>query len=228
MAVASEPLLNTGVKAIPQFQWATVADLQAHFEEIPLDRIRLIPSPGTATEQDLLTLLDRKERLCELVDGTIVEKTVGFLESMVAAYLVRILGNFAEQHDLGGVAGPDGSIRVLPGQVRMPDVAFYSWVSFSDRQIPKEPFPSLAPDLAIEVLSKSNTPGEMRRKLQEYFTAGTKLVWIIDPHFKVARVYRSPEQFSTISAEGSLDGETVLPGFSIKLDELFRKAGIEK
>ena len=228
MTVVSEPVPNAAATATPQFQWATVADLQAHFEEIPLERIRLIPPPGTATEQDVLAVQDRKERLCELVDGTLVEKTMGWLESRVAMFLAYLLESYLQRNDLGVITGEAGTIRLLPNQVRMPDLAFYNWDRFTDRRLPKEPLPAIAPDLAIEILSKSNTPGEMRRKLAEYFAAGTTLVWIIDPELRVARAYRSPEQFTALSVDGSLDGETVLPGFSIKLDELFRKAGIDK
>ena len=79
--------------------------------------------------------------------------------------------DFVEPRNLGLVSGADGSVRLFPGLVRMPDVAFASWDRFPDRKIPKEPIPSLAPDLVIEVLSESNTKAEMERKRGEYFSS---------------------------------------------------------
>ena len=87
--------------------------------------------------------------------------------------------------------------------------------------LPNEPIPSLAPDMACEILSKSNTPAEMRRKLREYFDAGTRLVWIIDPPTRSATVHTSPEQSVAIPADGKLSGAEVLPGFEVALAELF-------
>src|ERR1700758_3493096 len=91
------------------------ADMVQKLGNIPLERICFTPPPGTATERDLLTALRRSDRLYELVDGTLVEKTMGLSESMIALLISRRIGNFAEEHDLGIPAGADGTVRLLKG-----------------------------------------------------------------------------------------------------------------
>jgi Uma2 family endonuclease len=100
-------------------------------------------------------------------------------------------------------------------------VAFTSWDRLPNRCVPTEPVPELAPNLAIEVLSRSNTPGEMAVKRQEYFTAKVELYWEVDPAVRVVRVYTSPTQETTLTAADILDGGSVLPGFSLPLQDLF-------
>src|SRR6185369_13591072 len=128
------------------------AELLERLGHIPLERIRFKPPPGTATERDLLAALRRSDRLYELVDGTLVEKPMGLTESMLAGYILRKIGNFAEAHDLGIPAGADGTVRLLKGLVRVPDVAFFAWDKLPGRVLPSRPIPDLAPDLAVEVL----------------------------------------------------------------------------
>jgi Uma2 family endonuclease len=111
--------------------------------------------------------------------------------------------------------------------VRIPDVAFVSWERLPGRRIPSEPIPDLAPDLAVEVLSPGNTPGEMARKRQEYFAAGVQLVWIVDPVARTVAVYTAPEQSTVLQAAQTLAGEPVLPGFTLPLRRLFAALDIE-
>ena len=77
------------------------------------------------------------------------------------------------------------------------------------------------PDLAVEVLSPSNTRREMERKLAEYFAAGVRLAWLIDAAAQTAEVYTSPTEFVAIPRDGQLDGHDVLPGLRIELASLF-------
>jgi Uma2 family endonuclease len=204
-------------------EW-TVADLLNHLGGIPPERIRAVPPPGTATEQDALEAESRTGRICELIDGVLVEKTVGYYESLLAVLVARILGDFVEQHRLGVVAGEAGPLKILPHQVRIPDVSFIAWDRFPGGRLPKEPIPALAPDLAVEVLSKGNTPGEMQRKLRDYFQAGVRLVWYLDPQARAVSVYTSVEQCVVIAADQVLDGGDVLPGFQLPLAEFFARA----
>ena len=101
--------------------------------------------------------------------------------------------------------------------------ADFAWDKFPGRVLPSEPIPDLAPDLAADVLGEGNTEGDMDRKLREYFEAGTRLVWLIDPRKRVARVYTSPKISTSIEEGQSLDGGEVLPGFSVPLRTLFAK-----
>ena len=83
--------------------------------------------------------------------------------------------------------------------------------------------PSIPPNLAVEVLSKSNTDREMSRKLEDYFEAGVELVWFVDAVARTIRVFTSPEKFTTIKGAQTLSGGTVLPGFKVKVAEIFAK-----
>ncbi len=129
----------------------TMADLQSHLGGIPLRRIRMYPPPGMATENDILEAKRHAGRICELVDGVLVEKTVGYFESRIAVVVAHLIESFLETHNLGIVLGEAGTLRLLPNQVRIPDVCFLRWERFPNRQLPREPIPSLVPDLAVEI-----------------------------------------------------------------------------
>ena len=199
----------------------TLDDVQRRFADYAPSRVRLRPAPGTATKQDLLDVDRTEGKLCELIDGTLVEKTVGFREAFLATYLIRILGPFVDANDLEILVGADGTVELFPGQVRIPDVAFYSWGKLPGRKIPTDPFPELAPDLAVEVLSRSNTRGEMQAKLKDYFFAGVRLVWFVDPVAETVEVYTSPDALTTLKARETLAGGEVLPGFAVPVATLW-------
>jgi Uma2 family endonuclease len=78
-----------------------------------------------------------------------------------------------------------------------------------------------APDLAVEVISPSNTPEEMKRKLQDYFDAGVRLVWYVYPDPPEVHVFRSPEQPVVLRPTDTLSGEDLLPGFQIEVKRIF-------
>ena len=198
----------------------TLADLRQRLGGIPLKRIWFHPAPGTATEKDVIEADERENRLCELVDGTLVEKAMGFDESRLAGDLLHLVKSYLDRDDLGICVGADGMMRIAPGLVRIPDLSFISWDRLPGRESPREPIPDLAPDLAVEVLSEGNTKAEMARKVREYFDAGVVLVWMIDPRKRTARVYSTVEKSSLIRADQALDGGTVLPGFVLPLSDL--------
>jgi Uma2 family endonuclease len=206
----------------------TLADLVERLGDIPLQRIRLRPAPGTATEADVIAALDApRKRICELVDGVLVEKAVGTREAILAGLIVHLMWNYLEKDDLGVVIPADGPLRLWLGLVRIPDVSFVSWERIPGGEFPDEPVASLIPDLAVEVLSKGNTKQEMERKLREYFRAGVRLVWYIDPRTQTARVFTSPTKVRRIGKDDSLEGGNVLPGFVMPLRKLFTR-GIRK
>jgi Uma2 family endonuclease len=122
---------------------------------------------------------------------------------------------------LGIVSGESGMMRLFPGLVRIPDVAFASWKRFPDRRMPTEPIPDLVPDLVVEILSESNTEKEMARKYREYFQAGVQLVWEIDLKKRTVTVYTAPGQSTLLNEAQILDGGNVLTGFTLPLAQLF-------
>jgi Uma2 family endonuclease len=198
----------------------TAADLWKRLGGIPLERIWIQPPPGMATVKDVVDAEEHEKRLCELVDGTLVEKAMGFDEARIATQLAYLINAYLDEDDLGICVGADGMMRIAPGLVRIPDVSFISWGRLPGRESPKDPVPDLAPDLAVEILSEGNTPAEMKRKVGEYFDAGVQLVWLIDPRKRTARVYSAPNRSILIRAARSLDGGEILPGFAIGLAEL--------
>ncbi len=199
----------------------TLADLRRRLGGISLERIWFHPAPGTATEKDVIAAEAHGNRLCELVDGTLVEKVMGFEESRLAIELAYRIKSFLDQHDLGICVGADGMMRIAHGLVRIPDVAFITWDRLPNRESPQEPIPDLAPDLAVEVLSPGNTKGEMTRKVREYFEAGVSLVWLIDPRKRTAQVFSPGAKPVLLQADQSLDGGDALPGFTVLLSDLF-------
>ncbi len=203
----------------------TFDELMDRIGDIPLSRIRLQPPPGTATEEDVIRAEGRFNRLCELVDGTLVEKPLGFYESRLAVTLIFFLELYSRDNDLGIVLGEAGLMRVEPKQVRIPDVAFYSWEQFPGRILPLGSILDRVPDLAVEILSPSNTKKEMARKRKEYFLGGCTLVWEVDPLKRTVRVFTSPDESTLVREKGTLDGGTVLPGFTLRVAQWFEEAG---
>jgi Uma2 family endonuclease len=140
-----------------------------------------------------------------------------------AAWIIYFLIDFIRPRRLGQVRGPNGFFRLFPNMVRIPDASFIS----------KQRFPKggqgavadLAPDLVVEILSKGNTKREMDRKLREFFEAGVRLVWYVDPRKRTARVYTSPKHSTLLAEDEFLDGGDVLPGFRLSLREWFDEAG---
>jgi len=200
----------------------TLGDLYQRFGPMPFERIRQLPAPGTATEEDVLEIHDREKRLYELVDGVLVEKAVGLYESGLAMRIAWMLMNFTNPRDLGQVFGEAGLMKLKPGLVRIPDVSFVSKSKLKIAKIrPGQPLVKLVPDLTVEVLSKGNTKQEMERKLVEYFDAGVQRVWFVDPRPQTVTVYQAPETFQVFSPPMNLLGDPVLPGLTISLTELF-------
>jgi Uma2 family endonuclease len=214
--------MATMVTAPPVIE--TIADLLDRLG-VPPERVRFRPPPGTATEADVIAAFNGEKRLCELVDGVLVEKAMGFYESLVAGVLLGYLRMFLSQQKLGVVLGEAGTVRLMPGLVRIPDVAFFSWRHFPNRKLPRRPIPPVVPDLAVEVLSASNTKTEMENKLQEYFAAGVPLVWYVDPETRTVRVYTSLTEVRTLGEDDTLDGGSALPGFRLSIREWFEEAG---
>lgn len=199
----------------------TAEDIVKRFGPIPADRICSDPPPGLATEEDVLRFHDHEDRLFELIDGVLVEKTMGSYESMLAVEIARLMKNFVKPRHLGTVLGADGILKLLPEAIRIPDVSFIAIEKFPSGRFPREPIARLVPDLAVEVLSSRNTRAEMEVKLRDYFTAGVRLVWYVDPRKHVVEVFTSVTDKCVVTEKETLAGGDVLPDFTLSLAELF-------
>ncbi len=190
-----------------------------------MSRVVFNPWPGSATEEDLLERVERKKRLCELIDGTLVEKPMGRYESFLAGWLITYLNLFLEDNPIGVVFGESALLRINTGRVRAPDVSFFSFQRLGGKGLAEERISSMAADLAVEVVSEGNTPAEIRQKIREYFASGTLLVWIIYPKTRTIAVFEraSDEPARTLSENESIEGGSAIPGFELPLGKLFNK-----
>lgn len=173
--------------------------------------------PGLVTADELLHLHLPDKRV-ELVRGVlVVREPPGYRHGEVTARLATALTVFADAHDLGRVLAGDSGFKLAsnPDTVRGPDVAFIR------RERLPHPSPlgyaGLAPDLVVEVLSPGDRAGEVLGKVADWLSAGAALVWVVDPERRLARVYRQDGGQHVVTADGALDGENVLPGFSCPL-----------
>jgi Uma2 family endonuclease len=186
------------------------------------------PAPTLMTVEELLAL-DMPDKRTELVRGQlIVREPAGFRHGDVAARVLVAISNYLTANRRSQASGaPRGRVVAAetgftlqrnPDTVRAPDVAYVP----AERLPIEEPvgFADFAPDLAVEVLSPSDRPGEVLAKVADWLTAGTLLVWTIDPMRRTARVYRADGTESTLSHADYLDGEDVLPGFRVQLSTM--------
>lgn len=190
---------------------------------IPMSRVRSEPAPGAASVEDVVRLRNVERRLYELVDGTLVEKAMGWQESLLAGIILQWLNNYLDQNRIGVATGPDGMTRLFGDTVRGPDVAFVAWDRMPGGQIPKEPVPDLVPNFVVEVLSAGNTFGEMSRKRREYFQAGVELLWMVDHRSRTVTVFQSALDSRVLTEEQGLDGGEVLPGWQVDIAKLFSR-----
>ena len=159
----------------------------------------------------------------ELQAGLLVsEPAPGFRHGRIMAAIAEILRAHVRQRRLGVVlAGDSGFILARkPDTVRGPDVAFVSRERFERSGDTVKAFAG-APDLAVEVLSTSNTPAAMHAKVADYLAAGTRCVWVVDPEARTVTVYVSLLWPYRLGEDEMLDGNDVVPGFRVRVGEVF-------
>ena len=139
----------------PRIRYATLADVQERVGHVPESRILAFPAPGTATEKDLFDSSITNGHACELVDGILVEKAMGFRSDYIASWILFLIASFLEKDNQGAVSGAQSPFRFKLNLVRMPDVSFIRWDSVEDPdeiENPKGASLEVPPDLAVEVL----------------------------------------------------------------------------
>lgn len=217
----STTLLDPPLEATTRHSTETLADLVHRLGDVPLSRIRLHPAPGTATEHDVLAA---SRPTPELVDGVLLDRAMGYFESRLGLMLAVFLEEWLKAHPIGYSNGDGALTRLELGNVRVPDVSFVRWERTQDHRVPRDPICGVVPNLAVEVLSNSNTHREIERKLQEYFDAGVELVWIVEPELMTVKVWTSAKECRILDRNDTLDGGTVLPGFQLSIQVWFDRA----
>ncbi len=159
----------------------------------------------------------------ELINGEFTMVPAGFEHEIIIANIIFILKKFISEHHLGAVCGPDLGCWMKSENLRCPDVSFISRERLAKTgRIPKGFFKG-SPDLAVEVLSPSDTIEGVHGKIVEYFENDTKLAWIVNPEEQTVTVYRSPYPYKLLTNKDTLEGEDVLAGFSVPVSELFEE-----
>ena len=161
----------------------------------------------------------------ELVDGRLVERKMGNKASWVATELARILGNYVHDHELGWVFTAEAGYRLDPSRpntVRKPDVSFVAVGRLPDEE-PAVAYDRLAPDLAVEVISPGDTVQELDEKVEEYLTAGVRLVWVINPELQIVRVHKPDGTVVILRINDELDASEIVPRFRCSVSAMFKR-----
>jgi Uma2 family endonuclease len=183
-----------------------------------MERVK-VKSP--ATEEDLARMPDDGYKY-ELVDGAIVASPSGYYHSVVAGRILHLLEGYLETDPVGTVGTPDAGIRLPNGNLRSPDVTFVRDEKLPGG-VPPYTFGDFVPDLAVEVLSPSDSEREVADKIGEYFSCGVPLVWLVDPPSRTVVVFRSLTDSRKLQASDVITGDPVLPGFSCLVSLFFER-----
>jgi Uma2 family endonuclease len=159
----------------------------------------------------------------EVVDGVRVEREpMGAFETVLASWLCHVMNSFAAGKKLGlAVNEVLFVLNTARNLNRRPDVAFVSYARWPASMVAREPAWNVVPDLAIEIVSPTNLVQEIDRKITDYFQAEVRLVWVFYPDSGRVYVYQSPRDVSILERTGTLDGGEVLPGFRLRITDLY-------
>ncbi len=179
------------------------------------------PEQVRFTPEDVLRL--EEDGLYELINGRLVEKAMSSLANKTAAIIGARLFNYLELNEAGDLYNEQTfkCFPTDPSGIRRPDLA----VIVKDRLsgVEEEGHVTVAPDLAVEVISPNDTIDELEEKIEEYFSAGVKIVWAVNPKFRWVHVHRQGVPLAEFREMSTLTAEPVLPGFSILVRELLPK-----
>lgn len=178
--------------------------------------------PKLMTADELLAMPRDDGKRYELIRGVLVEKMpTGRLHAIVVNFIAFVLSSFVIPRDYGEIqtGDPGYLLEVGPDTVRAPDIA---WIA--PGRIPEDAtgYTNLAPDLAVEVKSPSNSHPELRRKAEMWISFGSRLVWVADPDTTTITVYRPGVDPVELGEDGTIDGGDLLPEFTAPVWSLFR------
>ena len=160
---------------------------------------------------------------CELVRGRVTGTGHAAPHaSSVAGRVTARLGRHVEEHNLGvyGVSGGSFVLRRNPDTVRTPDVWFVAKDRLPESGVPEQLW-EIAPDLVIEVISPSYGASTGFQMLRDYIDGGVRAVWVFDPDGKRVIVWPERGAMQFIKEDGVLDGEDIVPGFTLPLSDVF-------
>lgn len=198
---------------------ATLEDLQEAFDGIPLSRIAMMPPPGTATEKNLY-----RWKTCELVDGVLIVKGYSWPKSLLLSDLVYRLSTW-NREDRAGLVLPGAWHRMSESVVRTPDIAFTRWEKLRGRSLREIEIADFPPDLVVDFVTEQNTSGEVRRKREEYRTAGVRTIWTVEIQERgvwASEAVDNHRECLFYGAGSSLRTET-LPGFQLEISDWFER-----
>lgn len=159
----------------------------------------------------------------ELVDGVIREKGMGFESSFIQARLNKLLSTFVDDRLLGMVFEGEAGYRCFPHRprlVRKPDVSFVRTGRFPNDRPPLG-FSDLVPDFVAEVISPNDSSFEVQERLNDFLLVQVPLIWIVDPHTRTVQTYQPDRTIRRLTASEELVGDPVLPGFRVRVADLF-------
>ena len=176
----------------------------------------------TSTAPTLASASQDAAEFYEILDGVRVERpATGAYENILATLLAGWLNEFARPRRIG-LAVTEVLFRLDGDSLsRRPDVAFVTYDRWTANDVARENAWDVIPNLAVEIVSRTNLAEEIERKMLEYFSAGVQLVWVIYPEVKRAYAFSSPKHVRPIGVTDVLDGGEVLPGFRLPLADLF-------
>ncbi len=161
--------------------------------------------------------------LHELIRGEVTTMPLpGGQHGAIAAEIGRLLANHVKAQRLGKIYAAETGFLIErdPDTVRGPDVSFVRQERLAEITDPERHVP-FAPDLAVEVLSPSDRPAEVAEKVAAWLSAGTRVVWVVDPGDRTVTVYADDRPHRTLGAGDILDGGDCLPGFACAVAEFF-------
>jgi Uma2 family endonuclease len=173
------------------------------------------------TDEEFMALPKDGNRY-ELVNGELIDMgNSGMEHGNIGTFLGGAIELFVRPKKLGATCDSSTAFKMKSGNKRSPDVSFVSRERLQGLKTLPTGFFEGAPDLAIEILSPSNTVEEIHAKIVEYFENGTRLVWVIHPSERYVLVYHGSSPDALLRVGDCLEGEAIVPGFSLAVSELF-------
>ena len=183
-------------------------------------------STRTAWTEEKLQALPEDGCIHEVVNGELVMSPKNnFHHESICGRLQFALQSYNREHRLGVVRASSAGYWMFNRNCRAPDISFLPKArldSLGFKPWARRFFPG-APDLAVEVLSPSNTRAEIDERLRDFFASGTQITWVIDPEAEYVEVCHSPSEGKRLGPGGELDGEHLLPGFRFAVANLFKE-----